>query len=323
MEISVIVPTLNEEKFIEPCLKSIRNQDVDIEYEIIVCDNNSEDRTKEIAEKYADKVVSLEERGIALARNHGAKYANGRYLLFVDADTILPENYLAKVYEKFSLDDELMAFSTSFRFDVEDEHLLLIRKFLNVYLAFRDSIGKPTLLGFCISVRKNFFYSLSGFRNVPLEDGDFAYRANKLGKVRFFTDFYVITSARRLKKMGTLGTLKYYFEMDLATKYPELKNLLSYSSYVACRDYEQKVENEFKRIFASLSEIKLPAIKVKPELRDYLSKAINKIPNKKETQVKILDLSRIIAELKLKSEINKEDVDKAIKIVTRWIKKKY
>jgi len=39
--------------------------------------------------------------------------------------------------------------------------------------------------------------------------------------------------------------------------------------------------------------------------------------------VKILDLSRIIAELKLKSEINKEDVDKAIKIVTRWIKKKY
>jgi len=99
MEISVIVPTLNEENYLEDCLKSILRQTFPRnEYEIIVSDGSSEDRTVEIANKYADRVVVSKKRGIWWGRNYGAKFARGRFLVFIDADTKIKEDYLETVY---------------------------------------------------------------------------------------------------------------------------------------------------------------------------------------------------------------------------------
>ena len=67
--VSVIVPTLNEEKYLESCLKSIKNQDYQGEYEIIVSDGGSKDKTLKIAKKYADKVITCDKKGIAYGRN--------------------------------------------------------------------------------------------------------------------------------------------------------------------------------------------------------------------------------------------------------------
>jgi len=72
MDISVIVPTFNEEKYIEATLKSIKNQKTDLEYEIIVSDCKSQDKTVSISRKYADKIVSTSKRTIASGRNNGA-----------------------------------------------------------------------------------------------------------------------------------------------------------------------------------------------------------------------------------------------------------
>ncbi len=69
--ISVVIPAYNEENYIEACLKSLRNQKTNVPYEIVVCDNNSTDRTVEIAKKYADKVVYERRQGIGYARNKG------------------------------------------------------------------------------------------------------------------------------------------------------------------------------------------------------------------------------------------------------------
>ena len=92
--ISIIIPAYNEEKFIEQTLISLKKQNCGIPYEIIVCDNNSKDKTPEIAQKYADKVVSETKQGGGYARNKGASIAQGKYLVFTDADTVFPENYL-------------------------------------------------------------------------------------------------------------------------------------------------------------------------------------------------------------------------------------
>ncbi len=101
MKVSIIIPTRNEEKDLKDCLNSIKKQDYK-NYEIIVVDGNSSDKTREIARKLGAKVI-LEKPAIspANARNLGAKNARGDIFLFVDADNVLPTNHLSKLVNAF------------------------------------------------------------------------------------------------------------------------------------------------------------------------------------------------------------------------------
>ncbi|MEM5873123.1 MAG: glycosyltransferase, partial [Candidatus Aenigmatarchaeota archaeon] len=67
-KISVIIPTYNEEKYIEDTLLSIKYQRFNYPYEIIVSDSNSKDKTIEIAKKYANKIIITKKRGISIGR---------------------------------------------------------------------------------------------------------------------------------------------------------------------------------------------------------------------------------------------------------------
>jgi glycosyltransferase involved in cell wall biosynthesis len=89
--------TLNEEKYIETTLLSIKNQDYKGKYEIIMVDSNSKDRTVKIARKYADKVIVTKRRGVSVGRNIGARLAKGEILLFVDAYTVLLPNVIREL----------------------------------------------------------------------------------------------------------------------------------------------------------------------------------------------------------------------------------
>src|SRR5574341_590559 len=105
MKFSIIVPTYNEEQYIENCLKSLVTQDYSkSEFEIIVSDSSSNDRTVEIARPIADKVVITKKRGIAHGRNFGANNSAGEILLFVDADVALDKNFLKNVETEFQHD---------------------------------------------------------------------------------------------------------------------------------------------------------------------------------------------------------------------------
>lgn len=92
MKISVIVPAFNEEKLLPESLRSIRSAmtafaDRAWESELIVCDNNSTDRTAQIAKEQGATVVFEPVNQISLARNTGAGAATGEWLLFIDADS--------------------------------------------------------------------------------------------------------------------------------------------------------------------------------------------------------------------------------------------
>jgi len=96
--LSIIIPTLNEEKYLPLLLESIKKQDFE-DYEIIIADAESKDRTIEIAKKYGCKIVlgGLPAKG----RNEGAKIAKGDIFLFLDAEAVLPEHFLKKVLLEF------------------------------------------------------------------------------------------------------------------------------------------------------------------------------------------------------------------------------
>ena len=99
MNFSIIIPTLNEEKTIEPCLSAL--QPLRNNCEIIIVDGGSIDNTRVIARSLADKVVSSD-KGRARQMNNGTRYASGNVLIFLHADTSLPKNALQLIQQKLN-----------------------------------------------------------------------------------------------------------------------------------------------------------------------------------------------------------------------------
>lgn len=100
MKISIVIPAYNEEKYIENCLKSLKNQEEKAD-EIIVVDNRSTDKTSQICKKYTVKIIFEEKKGMAHARNKGFNSAKYEILARCDADTILPKDWIKRIKENF------------------------------------------------------------------------------------------------------------------------------------------------------------------------------------------------------------------------------
>jgi len=97
IKVSIVIPTLNSAETIEKCLSSIKRNNSKYEYEIIVIDAGSEDKTLEIAKKYADKVL----KGIPdrINRNIGVQNADGDVICFTDSDCVVPEDWIDKLVD--------------------------------------------------------------------------------------------------------------------------------------------------------------------------------------------------------------------------------
>jgi len=210
-KISVIIPTLNEEKYLEKTLLSIKAQTIKQPYEIIVSDGKSKDRTVEIAKKYADKIVICNKKGISVGRNLGAKYAEGEILVFVDADTILLPNTLEEVYKEVKKKNVALvscpvapsSYSPSFYF---------LYWFYNQFSKNSIKVGKPQIAGMFMATKKEIFNLVGGFdeKLKILEDFDFSERVSKFGKVKIVESALVLTSPRRIEKWGKAkGAAKY------------------------------------------------------------------------------------------------------------------
>lgn len=104
--ISIIVPSFNEEPFIKKCLSSISGQSIIQEYpdrfEIILVDSGSEDNTVTIAEQYADKIITTTKRGKLTALNLAIDQAKGNIIVSTDADTIYPYFWLNTLLKPFN-----------------------------------------------------------------------------------------------------------------------------------------------------------------------------------------------------------------------------
>src|SRR6185437_9769826 len=105
-EVSIIIPAFNEERSIGSCLDAIANlRTADAEFEVLVIDNGSADRTVEIARHYAGRLNlrTVIEPGVhvSVLRNTGARLAMGKHLAFVDADCIVSPDWLINLIGRF------------------------------------------------------------------------------------------------------------------------------------------------------------------------------------------------------------------------------
>ena len=203
--ISVIIPTYNEEEYLGRSLKTLRDQQTNIPYEIVVCDNNSTDRTVSIARKYADKVVFENRQGISYTRNKGAKESEGKYLVHADADTFFPTNFIQEVYKLF--EKGIYAAFTCGSWNYYDGNSIRV-KFLaplqGIFfyltcrvLELRNVLQVP---GWCLCTPRKIFEKVGGFHDSDLlEDVYYSYAVEPYGKKAFFPRIKVRSSVRRLE----------------------------------------------------------------------------------------------------------------------------
>lgn len=210
--VSIVIPTFNEEKYLPRLLDSIQKQDYQ-NFEIIVSDANSKDKTIEIAKRYGCKVTK---GGLpAVGRNNGAKIAKGSILLFLDADVILPRQFLSKTLPEFIRRKAGVA--TCFMQPLTRKKTdIALHNFANYYMKITKNFY-PHAPGFCMFARKDVHERINGF-NCSLklaEDHDYVQRASKVGCFKILSSETIPVSVRRFDKDGRLNVSAKYFLVEL------------------------------------------------------------------------------------------------------------
>lgn len=203
--LSIIIPTLNEEKYLPLLLESIKKQAFGApsgSYEIILADAGSTDKTIEVAKKYGCIITlgGLPGRG----RNLGAKIAKGELLFFIDADVVLPDNFFKKSLKEFEGRNLELASFCLIPIPRNRISSFFLNIFYNQPIILLENALPHAAMG--ILIKKEIFEKAGGFdEDVKLaEDHYLARRAVKLFKARFgiIKSTEIFISDRRFKTDG-------------------------------------------------------------------------------------------------------------------------
>lgn len=209
-ELSIIIPTLNEEDYIQTLLGDILKSTIVTTYEIIVADSGSSDTTKqkvtEVKDNHPNSTIhftTATKKGVSIARNTGATLATGEYLVFLDADSRIAPDFLNRGLEEMKARQLQVAacylVPDSGRF--LDKVLLAI---LNLGMRFFQYTAKPIALGAAIWVTKALHDQINGFDVTILfgEDMEYVTVAKRNGRFGMINSQSAIYCMRRAGHEG-------------------------------------------------------------------------------------------------------------------------
>lgn len=233
--ISVVIPAYNEEKNIGRTLDSLVAQTTTQDYEVIVVDNASTDKTPEIVNKYKDKLnlklVEEPNKGRGQARFTGFRVAQGDIILSTDSDTVVPPDWIDKIASYFN-DPNIAAVTGTC---IINDCSWRINKSFNIFqptamVAYRLVFQHYWLSGFNFAIRADVYKKAGEFNphiNMQ-EDTDLAIRVKNHGKIKFVRDIPVIFSGRRFQKGLIRGATPYvtsYINYFFLKKSPYLSDI--------------------------------------------------------------------------------------------------
>lgn len=202
--ITIVVPFLNEQNHLEDCLRSLRAQTFR-DYELIVVDNGSTDRSLAIAQRYADHVLRESRIGPDLARHRGFVEAKTELLASADADTIYPRNWLEQIVRVLERRDVVAVFGPlAFKESPPWRRRLEIWGY-TALTYFMYPLGVPLAGASNFGCRKSAYLEVGGFPPIAhLANADFrlAKRLTRLGRVVFSPSLCAYTSNRTFVQLG-------------------------------------------------------------------------------------------------------------------------
>lgn len=228
-EVSVVIPTYKEGKYLRKCLESLERS-LKMSYELIIVDSYSDDGTVEIAKSYGARVLYVEKGNVGLARYVGFKESKGRILVSASADNVFPKDYFDLLLSPI-LDDE--ADITLGKISVENPSLLSsIGLFVlnDVLIPLFNVFGLVFAVADSMAFKREVFDAISFPKTPTAEDTLFIKRARKEGFRIVQTNAIVYTSDRRLRKWGAWKFFKFH-----------LKNFLKANLY-------EKFEEEYEPV---------------------------------------------------------------------------
>ncbi len=203
MTISVIIPTFNEQAILSQALARTAALGFS---DVIVADGGSTDGTVHLAEACCARAAHIRiitaPRGRARQMNAGAKVSGGKTLLFLHADTRLPDN-AGQIIESALTDPAVQGG----RFDVRFDHPSAWARTISTFMNWRSRLSGIATGDQAMFVRRHVFEQLGGFADIPLmEDIEFSRRLKRTGRIAALHET-VTTSFRRWERQGPLRTI--------------------------------------------------------------------------------------------------------------------
>ncbi len=203
-KISVVIPAYNEEEYITYCLQSIKRQNFK-DFELIVVDNNSTDKTAEIARHFGARVVKEKIQGITPAREKGFKEAKAEIIARTDADSQVPGDWLERIYNIFQNNHDVVAISGGHKSINCGKYIDILLDFWVNYIVFYISkllMGHYQFTGPNYAVRKSIWEKTEIHSDDQLvhEDMDLSCHMAMFGKIAYHPEIKTVFSARRYKK---------------------------------------------------------------------------------------------------------------------------
>ena len=212
--ISVVIPAFNEEKNIQRCLDGLVKQNTQEQFEVILVDNNSTDKTVEVAKQFQDKlhlrIISEKEKGRGNARATGFSHAKGDIVLSTDADAIAPPDWIEQMARSFDDPKVAAVTGTGKMIDASGWKNSLATFTLPMAMHMYALLHQHYWLsGFNFGIRKEIYEKSGGFKQINgLEDIDLGFRVYKLGKITY-KPIWVYMSGRRFDKSMVQGIGSY------------------------------------------------------------------------------------------------------------------
>ncbi|MEW6002301.1 MAG: TIGR04283 family arsenosugar biosynthesis glycosyltransferase [Nitrospirota bacterium] len=197
--LSIIIPVLSESKKIEDIIEHLKNLDFDGSLEIIVVDGSpGGDTIKLIGDEFVLKIISAKGRGRQM--NSGASVASGEILLFLHADTYLPEDALHRIWNVMK-NHKYMA--GAFDLGIRSERFIF--RIIENFSSLRSRLTRVPYGDQAIFIRKEYFERIGGYKDIPLmEDVDLMKRIRKRKDKICLIKEKVKTSPRRWEKEGVV-----------------------------------------------------------------------------------------------------------------------
>lgn len=211
MDVSIVIATLNEEKYIRDTLDSINGQHTDKKFEIILGDGKSTDSTIDIAKEYGCKIARVNPGIIAAGREAAAKKATGKILVSADADAYYPPNWLEELTRPVK-GKTVATCGKLLPLNGNRVEKLFAERVLNPVASFTYQVKIPFAAAMNLAISREAYEKVGGYNSGmrTAEDTDLMKRLMKAGKVVYCPNAICYVSMRRIRKWGYAKYLSFH-----------------------------------------------------------------------------------------------------------------